>query len=271
TRAGTTKVVEAQEGLHRVTVVWLHRLGDTGDGVAEWMDEVWNVDCGFFLLDLPHVKWIFPSAPTAPVTVNRGHRAPSWYDVCSFNTDGFNADFPVDARGLDEAARYIAGILEEERRANPVARGLDEAARYIAGILEEEKKANPDVTYIVGGISQGGGLSLYLMCRKALGSFADGSDASALPFSASIGLSTWLPQCSLVPGPGGADGAVAKRAARHPLFMTLGEADPLVGYDLLRDAGFSNLTFKTYPNLGHGMSREELADMRAWLLELAPL
>ncbi|CAI7849175.1 unnamed protein product, partial [Closterium sp. NIES-54] len=112
------------------------------------------------------VKWIFPSAPTAPMTVNRGHRAPSWYDVCSFNTDGFNADFPVDARGLDEAARYIAGILEEERRANPggwvgfcavlccvvlikkpqrglVSRGLDEAARYIAGILEEEKKANP--------------------------------------------------------------------------------------------------------------------------------
>ncbi|CAI5939904.1 unnamed protein product [Closterium sp. NIES-64] len=169
------------------------------------------------------------------------------------------------------------------------------------------------VTYIVGGISQGGGLSLYLMCRKALGSFADGSDASALPFSASIGLSTWLPNCSLVPGlggadgapgpgaslvpgPGGADGAVAERAARHPLFMALGEgaskcpslvdfshvlacaADPLVGYDwgkgcsdLLRDAGFSNLTFKTYPNLAHAMSREELADMRAWLLKLAPL
>ncbi|CAI5982896.1 unnamed protein product [Closterium sp. NIES-64] len=125
---------------------------------------------------------------------------------------------------------------------------------------------------------QGGGLSLYLMCRKALGSFADGSDASALPFSASIGLSTWLPNCSLVPGPGGADGAVAERAARHPLFMALGEADPLVGYDwgkgcsdLLRDAGFSNLTFKTYPNLAHAMSREELADMRAWLLKLAPL
>ncbi|CAI5467729.1 unnamed protein product, partial [Closterium sp. Yama58-4] len=127
------------------------------------------------------------------------------------------------------------------------------------------------VTYIVGGISQGGSLSLYLMCRKALGSFADGSDASSLPFIASIGLSTWLPNCrwdlgevlyegvgsaevSLVPAPGETDAALAERAARHPVFMAHGEVDPLVGYawgrassDLLRNAGFSNLTFNSYP------------------------
>ncbi|CAI7750164.1 unnamed protein product [Closterium sp. NIES-53] len=127
-------------------------------------------------------------------------QAPYRYDIV-----GFNADAPVDARGLDEAARYIAGILEEERR------------------------ANPGVTYIVGGISQGGSLSLYLMCRKALGSFADGSDASSLSFIASIGLSTWLPNCSLIPGPGGADAAVAERAARHPLFMTHGEGTVWAG------------------------------------------
>ncbi|CAI5939912.1 unnamed protein product, partial [Closterium sp. NIES-64] len=197
TRAGPTKVVEALEGQHSATVVWLHGLGDSGNGISNWLNMVWESvgeQGGNHLLDLPHVKWIFPSAPTAPVSVNRGHRSPSWYDI-----HGFNPDAPVDAAGLDEAARYIAGILEEER------------------------SAHPDVTYIVGGISQGGSLSLYLMCRKALGSFADGSDASALPFSASIGLSTWLPKCSLIPAPGETDAALAERAARHPLFMTHGE------------------------------------------------
>ncbi|CAI5527896.1 unnamed protein product [Closterium sp. Naga37s-1] len=169
----------------------------------------------------------------------------------------------LDANGLDEAVRYIAGILEEERRASP---GGWSAVLCCA-----------DVTYIVGGISQGGGLSLYLMCRKALGSFADGSDASSLPFSASIGLSTWLPKCSLIPAPGVADAAGPERAARHPLFMAHGKYDDLVAYTwgkdcshLLRDAGFTNLSFKSYPKLGHDMCREELEDMRAWLLEHAP-
>ncbi|CAI5472336.1 unnamed protein product [Closterium sp. Yama58-4] len=233
-------------------MVWLHGLGDSGNGISNWLNMVWISVAekeGGLLLDLPHVKWIFPTAPRAPVSVNRGHRAPSWYDI-----HGFNADAPVDATGLDEAARYIAGILEEERR------------------------AHPDVTYIVGGISQGGSLSLYLMCRKALGSFADGSDASALPFIASIGLSTWLPKCSLISAPGETDAAVAERAARHPVFIAHGEVDIRVDYawgrecsQVLRNAGFSNVTFNSYPNLGHGMCGEELTDMRAWLLQHAPL
>ncbi|CAI5500124.1 unnamed protein product [Closterium sp. Naga37s-1] len=149
-RAGRTKVVEAQEGQHTATVVWLDGLGDSGNGISNWLNMVWESvgeQGGNHLLDLPHVKWIFPSAPTASVSVNRGHRSPSWYDI-----HGFNPDAPVDAAGLDEAARYIAGILEEERRAHPGgwglprgldANGLDEAARYIAGILEDERRANP--------------------------------------------------------------------------------------------------------------------------------
>ncbi|CAI7763261.1 unnamed protein product [Closterium sp. NIES-54] len=157
----------------------------------------------------PHLSAFPPSRLLAPRhtsgpdqgggSAGRAAHGHGGYDIV-----GFNADAPVDARGLDEAARYIAGILEEERRANP------------------------------------GGWSAVLCCAVlfcavlccadwALGSFADGSDASSLSFIASIGLSTWLPNCSLIPGPGGADAAVAERAARHPLFMTHGEGTVWAG------------------------------------------
>ncbi|GJP56984.1 hypothetical protein CLOM_g16030 [Closterium sp. NIES-68] len=250
--ARETVVLPAVAGQHAATIVWLHGLGDTGYGVSRWLAAMADPENGesqpsIPFLDLPHIKWIFPSAPVAPVTINRGRRAPSWYDVF-----GFNAGAPVDAKGIDAAARYVAGILEEE------------------------KKANPDVTYAVGGISQGGALSIYLMCRKMMGRFEDGSDASSVPLSASVAFSTWLPKCSLTPGPGGraagAEASVAERAANHPLLMTHGEVDVLVGYDWGRDgvrelqeAGFSNLTFHSYPELGHAMCPQEMAVLRAWL------
>ncbi|CAI5995345.1 unnamed protein product [Closterium sp. NIES-65] len=73
----TTKVVEAQEGRHTATVVWLHGLGDSGDGIPDWLNGVWGTESDGYLLDLPHVKWIFPTALEAPVSVNLGHRSRS--------------------------------------------------------------------------------------------------------------------------------------------------------------------------------------------------
>ncbi|GJP56985.1 hypothetical protein CLOM_g16030 [Closterium sp. NIES-68] len=118
--ARETVVLPAVAGQHAATIVWLHGLGDTGYGVSRWLAAMADPENGesqpsIPFLDLPHIKWIFPSAPVAPVTINRGRRAPSWYDVF-----GFNAGAPVDAKGIDAAARYVAGILEEEKKANPV-------------------------------------------------------------------------------------------------------------------------------------------------------
>jgi predicted esterase len=38
--------------MHAATVIWLHGLGDSGNGWAPIAHE----------LDMPHVKWVFPSA-----------------------------------------------------------------------------------------------------------------------------------------------------------------------------------------------------------------
>ena len=49
------------------------------------------------------------------------------------------------------------------------------------------------IRLVIGGISHGEALSLYLTMRKALGTFLDGSDASFMPMDATVALSTWLP------------------------------------------------------------------------------
>ncbi|CAI5525646.1 unnamed protein product [Closterium sp. Naga37s-1] len=240
TPAAKTIVLPAKAGKHAATVVWLHGLGDTGYGWSDLCETV----------NLPHIKWILPSAPVASVTINGGMPCPSWFDL-----------FGLDANARDDV------------------KGIDAAARYVAGILEEEKRANPDVKFAVGGFSQGGALSLYLMSRKVLGKFEDGSDASAVPLHASVAFSGWLPKCSLKPGGSAAvgDASVAEKAAAHPLLMAHGEADSLVPFafgkgsaQVLQEAGFSNLTFKSYRGMAHSACPEELADLKAWLQKNVP-
>ncbi|GJP41082.1 hypothetical protein CLOM_g720 [Closterium sp. NIES-68] len=239
TPAAKTIVIPAKAGKHAATVVWLHGLGDTGYGWSDLCETV----------NLPHIKWILPSAPIASVTINGGMPCPSWFDLF-----GLDAGAPDDVKGIDAAARYVAGILEEE------------------------KKANPDVKFAVGGFSQGGALSLYLMSRKVLGRFEDGSNASSVPLSASVAFSGWLPKCSLKPGgSAAADASVAERAAAHPVLMAHGEADGLVPFafgkgsaKVLQEAGFSNLTFKSYRGMAHSACPEELADLKAWLQKHVP-
>ncbi|CAI5995348.1 unnamed protein product [Closterium sp. NIES-65] len=104
TPAAKTIVLPAKAGKHAATVVWLHGLGDTGYGWSDLCETV----------NLPHIKWILPSAPIASVTINGGMPCPSWFDLF-----GLDASARDDVKGIDAAARYVAGILEEEKRANP--------------------------------------------------------------------------------------------------------------------------------------------------------
>ena len=55
-------------------VIWLHGLGDSGDGFAPIVPE----------LKLPNnhaVRFIFPHAPQQAVTINQGYIMRSWYDL----------------------------------------------------------------------------------------------------------------------------------------------------------------------------------------------
>lgn len=83
---------------------------------------------------MPYAKFILPTAPNQPVTMNMGMSMPSWYDIV----------------GLDE-------------RANENCKGLPESRATVEGILktEHENTGLPYSRMVLAGFSQGGALSLF--------------------------------------------------------------------------------------------------------------
>lgn len=90
--------------LHTTTVVFLHGLGDSGHG--------WSFLPELFATQnvLPHVKWVLPSAPNTPVTLNGGMSMPSWYDI--YTLDRINAR--EDDAGMLRTVAFVHGLLDKE-------------------------------------------------------------------------------------------------------------------------------------------------------------
>jgi len=114
------------------SVIWMHGLGDTGDGWSGVVPE----------LALPaslRVRFLFPHAPSIPVTINQGYVMPAWYDVRS-------ADFGsrADVDGVRASRDRIEAMVAAER-----ARGVASSRIVLAGF------------------SQGGAIALYTGVRHA--------------------------------------------------------------------------------------------------------
>jgi phospholipase/carboxylesterase len=84
------------------TVIWLHGLGADGNDFAPIVPE----------LNLPahlSVRFIFPHAPTMPVTINGGFIMPAWYDILETTIDR-----KVDITGLMASADEITAFVDRE-------------------------------------------------------------------------------------------------------------------------------------------------------------
>jgi len=114
----------------RASVIWLHGLGADGHDFVPIVPE----------LGLPpalSVRFVFPHAPTRPVTINGGMVMRAWYDV-------------VDAGG---ARREVeAGVRESQRR--------------IEALIERERgRGTPSAAIVLAGFSQGGAMALHTGLR----------------------------------------------------------------------------------------------------------
>lgn len=234
-------IVIPASGKHSATIVWLHGLGDTGNG--------WSDISG--MMNLPHIKWVIPTAPIQPVLLNGGYPCTSWFDI-----RGLTPDSPEDIEGLDAAATYVGNLLSKE---------------YKNGEGESEIKV------AVGGFSQGGALSMYLTSRTVLGKLNNGTETDDFPpLSASICLSGWLPNARSFSLP--ENSVASEKAAKLPVLLCHGTADPLVpasfgqmSAEKLRLSGFSNVEFKAYPGMAHEANQAEMVYLRYFLLQQFPI
>lgn len=100
-------------------VIWLHGLGDSGNGFAPIVPA----------LNLPTnsaVRFIFPHAPVRPVTINNGMPMRAWYDIQSLD---FNNR--ADVQGVEESAAAVKQLIGQE-----MAKGIPSERIVLAGFSQ---------------------------------------------------------------------------------------------------------------------------------------
>ena len=127
------QVLEAQTGENPVaTILIMHGLGADGRDfvpIAEQLD----------LSSVGPVRYLFPNAPSIPVTVNGGYVMPAWYDILA--SDLVKRE---DEVGLRRSQAQIEELISNEK-----ARGI------------------PANRIVVAGFSQGCAMSLMVGLRHA--------------------------------------------------------------------------------------------------------
>jgi phospholipase/carboxylesterase len=100
-------------------VIWLHGLGSDGHDFEPIVPE----------LKLPpdlNVRFIFPHAPSIPVTVNNGYIMPAWYDIIELTLDR-----KVDVQQLRTSAAQVHALIERE-----INRGVPSGKIILAGFSQ---------------------------------------------------------------------------------------------------------------------------------------
>jgi phospholipase/carboxylesterase len=100
-------------------VIWLHGLGADGNDFANLVPELDLSAC-------PPIRFIFPHAPTLPVTINGGYVMPAWYDI-----RGADLVSRQDAEGIQKSALAISALIENE-----ISRGIAAENIVLAGFSQ---------------------------------------------------------------------------------------------------------------------------------------
>ena len=106
------------------TVILLHGLGADGNDFAPMVPE----------MRLPAdmaVRFVFPNAPSIPITINGGYVMPAWYDITEIAIDR-----KIDTAQLVDSAEQIRRLIDRE-----IDRGI------------------PSNRIVLAGFSQGGAVS----------------------------------------------------------------------------------------------------------------
>lgn len=126
-------------------VIWLHGLGADGNDFAPIVPE----------LDLPAapVRFVFPHAPSMPVTINGGYVMPAWYDIL-----GTDINRREDEAGVRASQKAVEQLIEREH----------------------ERGVAPN-RIVLAGFSQGGAIAFQTALRRSQ------------PLAGVMALSTYVP------------------------------------------------------------------------------
>jgi len=104
----------------RAAVIILHGLGADGNDFVPVAHELELAAVGA-------VRYVFPHAPTRPVTINGGYVMRAWYDILGLDA----RELREDERGLRESQRLVEALIEREKE-----RGIPAARIVLAGFSQ---------------------------------------------------------------------------------------------------------------------------------------
>lgn len=216
TSSTRTFVVPPTEA-HSATVIFLHGLGDTGEGWSE----------AFRSIAAPSVRYVCPTAPTMPVTLNGGFAMPSWFDIF-----GLGAEAQQDEKGIKASSATLRKLIDEE-----ITLGVSPARIFI------------------GGFSQGGAVALHTALTDQR------------QFAGVLALSTWLPLHDKIAAAATENGRQTPILQCHgdsdPMVSL--QVGQMTGAFLQKFS--ARYQMKIYPGLSHSSSPKELEDVRRFLNE----
>ncbi|ODV59245.1 palmitoyl-(protein) hydrolase [Ascoidea rubescens DSM 1968] len=207
-------------------VIFLHGLGDSGAG--------WSFlsDYARASKEFDHIKFIFPNAPSQPVTVNGGMRCPSWFDIYELGNNK-NINLGDDKEGF---LKSIDTIREH--------------------IKELNNSDIPTDRVIIGGFSQGAALSL------ASSVLVDEKLAGVIGLSGFARIVSTLKEKIA-----SFDGVKNLPNVDTPVLQCHGLLDEVINYEFgamtkdffKKEIGLTNYKFYKFNNLGHSCNEDEIS------------
>lgn len=218
----SVEIIEFQTGeAPAASIIVLHGLGADGNDfvpVCQALD----------LSDAGPVRYVLPSAPVRPVTINGGYRMRAWYDILSLGTDPRE-----DEEGLRESQDLVESLIERESTEH----GIDPSR------------------IVLMGFSQGCAMALMagLRYEHRLAGIA--------------GLSGYLPLADTLPDECSEENAglpIFLAHGTHDPIVAIDRAH--ASREILRALDYP-VTWREYP-MEHEVCAQEVADLNRWLLEV---
>lgn len=206
------------------SIIVLHGLGADGNDfvpIAQELD----------LSSIGPVRFVFPSAPVRPVSLNGGYRMRAWYDIFPPPSQP-GAERPEDEPGLRQGSALVQGLLDRE-----AARGV------------------PASRTVLMGFSQGCAMTLMAGLR------------APQRLAGLVGLSGYLPLAGTTAAERSdvnRDVPIFLAHGEHDPMVVLdrGEATR----DVLQSLGY-DVDWHSYP-MEHSVCAEEVEDLNDWLLRV---
>ncbi|BBM88648.1 carboxylesterase 2 [Spirochaetota bacterium] len=171
-------------------------------------------------------RWVLPQAPDCPVTINNGQIMPAWYDIISIDYE-----HKIDYASFQSTFVQLTALIEQQ-----VTTGI------------------PAQNILLAGFSQGGAVALEMMLHypKRLAGV--------------VSLSGYLLNKEKVK-----DTTLPHHVKQTPIFYAHGEKDIVVPFPLavaskeLLLANNFNLTWRSYPKMGHFVNNREILEIKKWV------